>query len=58
MAKDVRKIQDLSDRELAENLYKYVKQTESNTSIIKVWVIIWSVIAIIGVVITIDEIYH
>ena len=57
MAKDVRKIQDLSDRELAENLYKYVKQTESNTSIIKVWVIIWSVIAILGVVITLGEIY-
>lgn len=55
MAKDVRKIQDLSDRELAENLYKYVKQTESNTSIIKVWVIIWSVIAIFGIVVTIAE---
>jgi hypothetical protein len=42
-------IQELTDRELAEGQYKYVKMIESNTSSIKTWVVIWSIVSILGI---------
>lgn len=43
-----KKISELTDRELAEGQYKYIKQIESNTSSIKTWVLIWSIVSILG----------
>ena len=45
-----KKITELTERELAEGQYKYIKQIEKNTSTIKTWVLIWSVVSILGIV--------
>lgn len=42
----------ITERELAEGQYKFAKQTEANTSVIKLWVQIWSWVAIVGILLS------
>lgn len=42
---------EATDRELAERQFKSIKQLESNTSTIKMWVNFWSIISIVGFVV-------
>ena len=42
---------EATDRELAERQFKSIKQIESDTSTIKMWVNLWSIISITGLVI-------
>ena len=41
---------EATDRELAERQFKSIKQIESDTSTIKMWVNLWSIISIVGFV--------
>jgi hypothetical protein len=45
-------ITEISERELAEGQYKFAKQTEANTSVIKLWVQIWSWVAIVSILLS------
>ena len=44
------KLVELTDRELAEGQYKYIKKIAKNTTTIKDGEIIWRVVTILGVI--------
>jgi hypothetical protein len=49
----MRKIQELSDRELQEGMYRNIKLTREYTSTIKMWVVIFGLIVSISALLTI-----
>jgi len=49
----MKKIEELTDRELKEGIYRYIKKTESHSSIIRIWVNFFGIVTVLGVILTI-----
>jgi len=52
----MKKIEELTDRELKEGMYRYTKKTESHNNIIRMWVNFFGLVTVLGVILIIAAI--